>query len=196
MSRPLIVGNQQNFAIESYIGRAYEEPWQRAFGYFVIYLKGRCYGVRERDATLLACSFDAVENRIASQGKHVVPFSSVPNPVEIADAYRRVKYSGEYDPEEQFFSLSAKQFSSAVSKAKITWAPDGDEAFDDGSYVLQMDIDDRVRLIAFTSQESHKKTLQSVSEFWMDSEEYYGILAEWRDRFLNEWEATPKSSEV
>ena len=28
-------------------------------------------------------------------------------------------------------------------------APDGDEAFDDGSYVLQFDVGDRVRLIAF-----------------------------------------------
>lgn len=196
MNRVLLVGSQSAFAIESYIADAYEQLGQRAFGYFVIYINGKYYGVRKEDATLLACSYDAVEQRIACRGEHVVPFSSVSNPAEIADAYRRVKYTGEYAPEEQFFGLSAKQFSSAVSKGKITWAPDGDEAFDDGSCVLQMDIDDRVRLIAFTSQQSHKKTLQSVSEIWMDSEEYYGILAEWRDRFLNEWEATPKSSEV
>ena len=31
----------------------------------------------------------------------------------------------------------------------IVWAPDGDEAFDDGSYVLQVESGDQVRLIAF-----------------------------------------------
>ncbi|MGB4101435.1 MAG: Imm42 family immunity protein [Alphaproteobacteria bacterium] len=192
MTASLMIGDPKRFAIESYIKNAYEQPGLLAWGYFVIYLNGKCYGVRERDATLLACSFGAVEDRIACRGKHVVPFSSVPNPVEIADAYRRIEYTGEHDPEELFFGLSAKQFSSAVSKGKISWAPDGDEAFDDGSYVLQMDIGDRVRLIGFTSQESHKETLQSVSEYWMSAEEYYKILSEWRDRFLAEWAAAPK----
>ena len=192
MTAPLMIGDTKIFAIESFIEKAYERPSFLALGYFVIHLGGKSYGVRENNATLLACSFDTVEDRIASRGKHVVPFSSVPNPVEIADAYRRIEYTGEHDPEELFFGLSAKQFSSAASKGKIAWAPDGDEAFDDGSYVLQMDIGDRVRLIGFTSQESHKETLQSVSEYWMSAEEYYKILSEWRDRFLAEWAAAPK----
>ncbi len=187
-----MIGDPKRFAIESYIEKAYERPSFLALGYFVIHLDGKSYGVRETNATLLACSFGVVEDRIASRGKHVVPFSSVPNPVEIADAYRRIEYTGEYESEELFFGLSAKQFSSAVSKGRITWAPDGDEAFDDGSYVLQMDIDYRVRVIAFTSQESHKETLQSVSESWMSADDFYIVLRDWRNAFSREWEIAAK----
>jgi hypothetical protein len=35
----------------------------------------------------------------------------------------------------------------------ILWAPDGDAAFDDGSYILQFDVDERVRLIAFKGRQ-------------------------------------------
>ncbi len=36
-----------------------------------------------------------------------------------------------------------------VWDSKLMWAPDGDEAFDDGSYVLQIDSGSLVRLIGF-----------------------------------------------
>jgi hypothetical protein len=57
----MIVGDPSVFAIESEITRAYERLSFRALGYFVIYVCGRSYGVRAPDATMLACSFDAVE---------------------------------------------------------------------------------------------------------------------------------------
>jgi hypothetical protein len=34
---------------------------------------------------------------------------------------------------------------------RVAWAPDGDATFDDGTCILQLDIGDLVRLIAFKS---------------------------------------------
>jgi hypothetical protein len=75
------------------------------------------------------------------------------------------------------------------------WAPDGDEAFDDGSYVLQFDVDDRVRLIAFKHGERGEgwqcdsATLRDV---WLAADEFYRILQQWHDAFYAEWVAAPK----
>ena len=69
--------------------------------------------------------------------------------------------------------------------------PDGDEAFDDGSYVLQFDLGDRVRLIAFKRPESLVDPA-SVREVWLSSDTFYNALREWRDTFLAEWESLPK----
>ena len=44
------------------------------------------------------------------------------------------------------------------------WAPDGDEPFDDASYVLQFDVKDRVRLIAFKSSEGYLHDPATLSD--------------------------------
>ena len=75
--KDIVVGNRSVFAIESCITTIYEGLSQRALGFFVIYIDGVCYGVRSPDATLLACSFDAVQRRILRRGTHNgVPFDS------------------------------------------------------------------------------------------------------------------------
>jgi hypothetical protein len=71
--------------------------------------------------------------------------------------------------------------------------PDGDEAFDDGSYVLQFDVGDRVRPIAFKRPESLVNPT-SVREVWLSSDTFDSALREWRDFFLAEWESLPKHS--
>src|SRR5436309_2282097 len=55
-ARQMIKGTPFTFAIESHIDQAYENVGLRALGYFVIHIGGLCYGVRELNATLLACS--------------------------------------------------------------------------------------------------------------------------------------------
>jgi hypothetical protein len=72
-------------------------------------------------------------------------------------------------------------------------APDGDEAFEDGSYVLQFDVKNRVRLIAFKSDHSYSYDPGTLSDVWLAAEEFYGILKQWRDSFDSEWVSAPKS---
>src|SRR5258708_4850782 len=88
-----MIGDKDRFALESCITQAYIHPGSRALGFFVIHVAGRSFGVRAPDATLLACSFDKVEDRIARRGTHVTPFATHPQAGVIADAYRDAVYA-------------------------------------------------------------------------------------------------------
>jgi hypothetical protein len=185
----MIVGNPSVFAIESEITAAYARLGARALGYFVIHLKGVRFGVQKPDASLLACSFDEVANRLARRGKHTAPFAEYEDGRDLADSYLIAIYSP--DP----CGLRKEDFEDVIYENDLTWAPDGDEAFDDGSYVLQFDVDDRVRLIGFKTQNGHRSHPTDFADLWIWADEYYGILEEWLRRFEEAWQAMPKSSE-
>jgi Immunity protein 42 len=189
----IFIGNPAVFAIECSIVQVYERISQRALGFFVIYINGRCYGVRKDDATMLACSFNAVKERIKYRGQHCVSFASEPDINKIVHAYRLAVYFGAKS-EDCFFGMNETEFYNVVIASRIGWVPDGDEAFDDGSNVLQFDIGDKVRLIAFINEEGLQNSLSTVSEIWLDSNEYYGILSEWQHRFEMEWAAELKNT--
>jgi hypothetical protein len=192
----MIVGNPDIFAIESEITKAYERLSFRALGFFVIDVMGEPYGVKEPDATLLAVSFDEVGRRIARRGRHTPPFAMDSNAGDVAYAFRRVLYDG-CEEGELFFGMPDPQFKHAICSNRLEWAPDGDEAFDDSSYVLQFEDENRVRLIAYKSI-AYKNTLDttydpaSLRDVWLSQDEFYGVLQNWRDRFEAEWKALPK----
>jgi len=97
------------------------------------------------EATMLAVSFDEVGRRLTRRGTHVADFSAAMEPGKLADIYR-----------DAFFNVGnvgeLKPFEDASSSSRIQWAPDGDEAFDDGSYVLQFDVEDFVRLVGLGAE--------------------------------------------
>jgi hypothetical protein len=186
----MIVGNPSVFAIESNIDRAYERPSQLGLGFFVIYVSGRCYGVREPENTMLACSFGEVSSRISMRGQHVVPFATEPDDGKIADAFRAAIYSD--NAQDSYFDLPLSLFVNSIHSKRVMWAPDGDEAFDDGSYVLHFDVKDSVRLIAFKG-EGHIHEPGSLSDVWLPANDFYKILQDWRDAFDGEWKSMPKS---
>ena len=188
----MIVGNPTIFAIESEITKAYERPSFRALGYFVIHVSGRCYGVKEPDATLLAVSFDEVGRRIDGRGSHESPFPMDAKAKEIAHAFRVACY-GNWDEKGQFFGMSAREFDKAINAKRLMWAPDGDEAFDDGSYVLQFEDQSMVRLVAFASSPDSLYDTDTLRDVWLSNVEFYEILHQWRDRIRAEWEGHPKS---
>jgi hypothetical protein len=89
--------------------------------------------------------------------------------------------------------MSEVRFTEITNANRLVWAPDGDEAFDDGSYVLQFDVDGRVRLVAF-NRPSSLVDPASVQEAWLAADVFYDILSQWRERFTAEWESRPKHS--
>ncbi len=188
--KTLVVGNPKRFAIESGITQAYARINFRALGFFVVHIHGSIYGVREPDASMLACSFDKVADRIKRRGKHVSHLVRE-NAANIAEAYRSVLYIGD-QPDRCFFSMEQHAFAKHVYASKISWAPDGDEAFDDGSYILQFDDETTVRLIAFKSMDTLQESIATLSNITIDAAEYYGILNEWHTKFEAEWLAAPK----
>jgi hypothetical protein len=181
----VIVGDRSSFAIESSITLALPGLGQRALGYFLIHIRGTCYGVRQPDATLLACSFGEVGDRVARRGTHQIPYLSCTSASEIAEAFLDAEYRD--TARTDYFGLSRSAFIDDVYANKIPWAPDGDEAFDDGSHVLQFDVEDKVRLIAFRNMGYSEETASSVQDTWIDSDVFYDVLRDWSELFEAEW---------
>jgi hypothetical protein len=188
----MICGDPRVFAIESGITEAYARLSLRALGFFVLNVGGRSYGRLAPASTMLACSFDEVERRIAERGRHTAPFSAEQQPGKIADAFLNAVFADEQ--EEEFFGISLPEFRGLFSAASkdLRWAPDGDEAFDDGSYVLQFDVDERVRVIAFKRKEGYRHDPGSISDVWLRGDDFYQILQKWRDAFEAEWGVAKK----
>jgi hypothetical protein len=181
----MMIGDSHVFAIESSITKVYEQLSLRALGYFVIFINGFCYGVHKPDATMLACSFDEVERRIRQRNRHIANFSKM-DADKIAYAFQNALYSNKQ--EKSYFGITLTEFCKHFDRDAndLVWAPDGDEAFDDGSYILQFDVGDLVRLIAFKSEGySYDKT--TLSEVWIESEKYYQLLQSWYEWFDAEW---------
>jgi len=189
----MVIGNPSVFAIESVITQAYERLSQRALGFFVVHVGDRRFGVCESDATMLGCSFDTVQRRVARRGTHTASFAIEPDAGKIADAFRNAVYAEDQD--EDYFGIPRAEFSKLFEQGSsdLMWAPDGDEAFDDGSYVLQFDVKDRVRLIAFKSSAGYIHDPATLSDVWLPADDYYRVLQRWQEAFDSEWAAMPKT---
>jgi Immunity protein 42 len=189
LSSQMIIGDPSVFAIESGIMQAYEQLGLRALGFFVIHIMGKSYGIKEPDAAHLANSFDEVSRRVTARGNHMPPFPVDAEAAAIALAYYRSVYA-ECEEQELFFGMTDSQFSHSMHQSGLVWAPDGEAAFDDGSYVLQFDHGSQVRLIAFRSKKDY--SIDSIRDLWLPASDFYGVLEEWRDRFEADWKAHPK----
>jgi hypothetical protein len=190
----MLVGEPSVFAIESGITIAYECLSLRALGFFVVHVGGRSYGRRSPDSTMLACSFDEVERRIADRGKHTAPFAAECETGRIAYAFRNAMYAEVQD--ESHFGIPLSEFHDlAISHHLDDWTAHGDEAFDDGSYLLQFDVEDRVRLIAYSSK-GFGYDPASLSDMWLAADDFYRILQQWHEAFAAEWAGFPKASEL
>jgi hypothetical protein len=143
---------------------------------------------------MLGCSFDQVESRIALRGSHTAPFASEPDAGKIADGFRNALYAEKQ--RESYFGIPLAEFSNMISSKRIVWAPDSDEAFDDSSYVLQFDVGDRVRLVAFKSTQGYLHDSATLSDQWVPADDFYHVLQEWHDAFVAEWESMPKVAEA
>jgi hypothetical protein len=188
----VIIGSPSVFAIESEITQAYDRLSQRALGFFVLHVGGRRFGVCKPDATMLGCSFDTVQRRIGERGRHTAPFGDEDGG-KIADAFRSAVYADEQD--ESYLGMPLAEFRDLFYRVSndLMWAPDGDEAFEDGSFVLQFDVEERVRLIAFRSGEGFVHDPSTLSDVWLPADEFYRVLQQWHQAFDSEWATMPKA---
>jgi len=189
----MLIGDSISFAIESEITKAYVNPGLRALGLFVVHIDRRRFGVHSPEASLLANSFDAVSERIRCRGTHTAPFSDEPSGHELADAVVRALYC-ETERGRKFFDLEEREFVDLIHSRHLLWVPDGDQAFDDGSHILQFDLDDRVRLVAFKREEAELYEPQTLVDAWLPSETFYGALISWSSAFELEWRRSARVS--
>ncbi len=191
----MITGHADLFAIESYISRAYAELGLRALGFFTLIIKGRRFGVHEEDATMLANSFDEVCRRISNRGQHTAPFAADGSQSDIAASVVGALY-GDLPREGCALGISHDELAELVHQHQLIWAPDGDAAFDDRSYVVQLDVGDQVRLIGFKRGDEGLFEAGSLVDHRLPIDEFYSILEKWRDDFVWEWERHPKEPRV
>lgn len=97
----MVVGDPAKLAIESHVIRYSPALSQRGLGYFLIHVGGNRYGIRAPEATLLACSFDAVGRRLARRGRHSIPEMEGFDGSDMTSAYVRAYFS-ETSPSERF----------------------------------------------------------------------------------------------
>lgn len=185
-------GNPNVFAIESDISIAYSSLGMRALGYFVLHVGGQLYGVLEHDASLLACSVDSVDRRLAFCGKHTASFSQHASAAEIADAVYGAVY-GSSSIKYPTLNTPRSELYETIHSNRLIWAPDGDQAFDDGSYVLHFDIGDLVRLIAFKLGENGRHAPATLRDVRLPAEAFYQLLKQWRGAFETAWQRSAKS---
>ena len=144
--------------------------------------------MRAPEATLLACSFEEVRERLTRRGRHRASIGVDTEALAVASAFRTAQYCDEA-AERLHFRQTAEQFCTSLFESHIVWAPDGDAAFDDGSHVLHFDYGDRVRLIAFRNELDQLQFEASVVETLIDAASFYAILEEWQAKFEAEWRA-------
>jgi hypothetical protein len=182
----MTIGDKNRFALESHIETIAPSLGHVALGFFLIHLESKEYGVRKSDATMLGCSTQAVEDRIRSRGKHVGPFGLNIPALALAQATVDLLYADE--SESHYFGVDASTLEKSLLEGQLLWAPDGDEAFDDGSKVIQYDEFDLVRLIGFRYHQDFQVAPESLADVIITADEYYGVLLEWKERFFREVE--------
>lgn len=188
----MIIGDASIFAIASSVTAVYSLNDMKVLGSFCYHVAGKSYGVQHPRATMLGCSMDAIQARIARRGAHVSSFSSR-SATHIARLYLSGWYGLHHGGEESL-QTEAQSFALEGQLAQWVMAPDGDEAFDDGSHVLQFDLHNRVRLIAFRNEEGLDEMLDSISEVEMEEELFYSILQDWDKSFRSECERVANRS--
>lgn len=189
----MIFGNDI-FSIESNITEAYIDPGIRGVGYFTISLFKMRYGVYEKDATCLACSFDSIQERIKMKGTHVsYEHFMQGDALEIGKAVRASLYE-EVDEENTFFGIAADNIRNSIYEKQLLMAPDGDSAFDDSSYILHFDLDEDVRLIGFKCQDGGQIATETLRDVHIPAVVFYSILSDWRDAFMEEWTVMEKNT--
>lgn len=181
----MIVGDPTTFAVESEINEAVPSVSQRGLGFFVIHVGGRAFGVREPDASMLGCSFEAVNDRLRRKGTHCIPVLDRIDARLVVEAYLDAMYRA--SSRADYFGLTQEKFADCLHASAVIWAPDGDAAFDDGGHVLQFDVGSRVRLIAFANEAVQGGAVDAVVEEWLDADLFYDTMARWSEGFALEW---------
>lgn len=184
----MIIGTPSRFAVEFHILKAYAELHSRASGCFFYHVNGVRYGVDEPDASWLANTFDEVERRILRRGFFVGEIFEDWSADQVVLAIEKSLY--EDIPEDTLFNgVALSKVSQLIYRNRLLLAPDGDEVFDDGSHLIQLESGTSVRIVAgkLLTREG-KPVIRDVSEVVLSDVDFYGIL----EGFLLEFERVRK----
>ncbi|MEZ0297766.1 MAG: Imm42 family immunity protein [Candidatus Methylacidiphilales bacterium] len=173
----MIAGDPSRFAIESSISVVWERRGME-LGYFLFHVCGNSYGIKAIDASALGNAYDSVKECIEERGTHTSPFVNGTPAGELARVSILCLYAPDQE-ENSFFGHSYDDCEAIYRNNR--WKSCG-ECFDDLSDFLIYDWGDKVRFIAF-KKISDQYMPECLSEIWIDSDEFYSILNEWKLRY-------------
>lgn len=171
------------FVIGFEISKVFPEPSLVALGCMSITINGVQYGVADKDASFLACSRDAIEQRIEEAGSFLAPEIDEMDAAELAKCVLIGRYADSESIESLRYNRS-KNIYQYVCENQILWIPDGDSAFDDGSHILHMDAHNgKVRLVGWKKDGEISIREDTLQDLWLESSIFYGELSNWLKRF-------------
>lgn len=151
-------------------------------GKFVIYLGGRKFGIDTPDATVLGCTYDSAIKRLRHRGGHVYENEPGFGTEDFLAKYQAVEFGiGRAWPYPE--DASDRAFRNALHDRNLILAPDGEEAFDDGSNILQIDTAEGVEVLGFLNEEKPSLVAASLVHLKMDAESFYLPLRDWTNWF-------------
>jgi hypothetical protein len=163
------------------VTEVFSDVQNNLLGYFVVYIQGQRYGVYEPDATLLGNSIGTVRQRVANMGSHTLGISIDFPEKQLIDWYIKC-YGDLLSPCRDILGDDGLKLWDEFNRNKILWAPDGDEAFDDGSHVFHFDFGRIVRLIGCTYV-NYLPIENSIRSICLPSSDFYEILDRWQASF-------------
>lgn len=136
----MLFGSKDSFAIEIEINNFFHNK-HVGEGKFIVYLKNEIYGVNKEFATTFLCIKDELYNfykNFINSDIELCSYSSI----EIAKSYYLQNYS---DIDISYLNSDLLK----RTKHLISWSPES--AFDDGSFVMHFNNNEKTRIIGFKS---------------------------------------------
>ncbi len=176
----MLFGNKEKFAIEFEVKEIYHDKRFIGDGFFVVYIDGFMYGRKEDDATSFGCIRSTLKYFDVLQSPSKNPFNKY-ECYELCDKF----YDTAYRMERRYKEEEIKDF---IKEAEITydkrenclldyWTP-MEEAFDDGSFVLQLNEGDSVRLLGFKTSDDETYNIENVHGAIIQKEKFSSIIQE------------------
>jgi len=186
----ILIGDKRRFAIETGFAPQSGRKIATVYGLFRIWIDGLGYGIDQEDATCLANSYEWLKYRLDNRGTFVgVDWSN--------KSVQEILGSARYE----IYGRIGATAESCEPFRRLMMAPDGDEAFDDGSTIIQFDVNNVVRLVAgrtsamnsvealdrATYRDEYSRLLRwepgTLRDITFDADVFYDTIRQWLSAF-------------
>ena len=170
----MIVGDRSRFAVEIELHPDSPKSISTGFGLYRFWIADQPYGRSAPDASCLAASCDALRERLGQRGHHDATGMPTGNPLGILErAYWLI-----YRVTDVHIASRQASAQEVAQARRLMMAPDGDEAFDDGSFVVQWDDRGVVGLAAgLVGEGDGPMIVDPVRSIRLGTVDFYDVVA-------------------
>lgn len=166
-----MTGDVRTFAIDTALHPECLRTHQEAFGRHQLWVGGQVYGRHDEDASCLAATFDNTVRIFQERGSFELPGPI--SPIEALELAHKVIFLGD-----ELLPMHLRPFINSCGYwSRRLLAPDGEEAFDDGAFV--MPIEHRGDVIIAAAFSNAHGLIGPISEARMIADDFYQVLGGW-----------------